>query len=119
LYQYLTAELNKLSPAYIHLVGSAARSKEEGVDLLKKVRQTFQGALILNGGYTPETASEVITAGMADLVSFGSPFIANPDLPYRIQQQVPLTAPDPSLFFSPGKKGYIDYSRAPTALQAE
>lgn len=119
LYQYLFAGLNKLSPAYLHIVEASARAKEEGVDLLKKIRQTFSGTIIANGGYTPEKASEAITAGQADLVSFGSSFIANPDLPYRMQHGIPLAAPDPSLFFSPGEKGYIDYPSAPTALQAE
>ncbi|RZK46776.1 MAG: alkene reductase, partial [Pedobacter sp.] len=63
-------------------------------------------------GYTLERATEAIRSGETDLVSFGSLFIANPDLPHRFQHDLPLSSPDPGLFFTPGEKGYIDYPAA-------
>jgi N-ethylmaleimide reductase len=45
----------------------------------------------------------------ADLVSFGVPFIANPDLVARFRDDIPLQAPDQATFYTPGAKGYTDY----------
>jgi N-ethylmaleimide reductase len=46
----------------------------------------------------------------ADLVSFGSKFIANPDLPYKLQNDIPLATPDVSAFYTVDEVGYTDYS---------
>jgi N-ethylmaleimide reductase len=53
----------------------------------------------------------VLSAGQAELVAFGRPFIANPDLVSRLQHELPLTTPDMSTFYTPGAKGYSDYPR--------
>ena len=50
--------------------------------------------------------------GVADLTGFGKAFLANPDLVRRFEKKLPLNAPDPSTFFTPGPKGYIDYPTA-------
>lgn len=54
-------------------------------------------------------ASAAIAAGDADLVSFGRPFIANPDLPERMRLDAPVVEPDPSTFYGGGAEGYVDY----------
>ena len=54
-------------------------------------------------------SEEALTKGWADLVAFGRPFIANPDLPYRLQNGLPLNTPDRTTFFGGGAKGYTDY----------
>jgi len=65
----------------------------------------------VNGGYTLEIAQEALRTGAADLVSFGAPFIANPDLPERLSRRAPLNTPDVATFYSDGPRGYIDYPR--------
>ncbi len=73
------------------------------------MRRAFGGAFIVNGGYDATTAEAALAMGDADLVSFGRPFIANPDLPERIASGAPWSAPDPSTFYGGGAKGYTDY----------
>lgn len=109
-YDYLSAELGKLGLVYIHLVEASAREHEEGRRLVKNIRSNFSNLLILNGGYAAGTAAEAIEEGRADLISFGTPFIANPDFPERIQNRLPLAQPDTATFYTPGEKGYVDYT---------
>jgi len=115
-YEHLALKLNELSPAYIHVVEYAARGHEEGRNLLKSIRTLFNGVLIANGGYTLQMAMEKLEKGEADLISFGTPFISNPDLPYRLKHQLPLTGPNAELFYTPGEKGYTDYPVAENQL---
>ena len=64
---------------------------------------------MVGGGYTQETAEEVLRNEQTDLVAFGTPFIANPDLVDRIRANVPLESADTTLFYGGGTKGYADY----------
>lgn len=109
-YVRLTEELNKLDIAYIHLVEAASRNQEKGPELLSRIREQFNNLVIANGGYNRESAEEVLESGRADLVSFGVPFISNPDLPRRFKEEIPLNQPDKSTFYSADEKGYTDYS---------
>jgi N-ethylmaleimide reductase len=111
-YDLLTRELNKYNLAYLHVVEYAAKQSDEGVKLLDAIRKNFNNTLILNGGYTADRAQQTIHAGQADLISFGAPFIANPDLPHRMKNNIPLAQPDVHLFFSAGTEGFIDYAPA-------
>jgi 2,4-dienoyl-CoA reductase-like NADH-dependent reductase (Old Yellow Enzyme family) len=77
------------------------------------LRRAFGGVYIGNDGFTPETAEAMVERGEVDAVAFGRSFIANPDLPSRIRGKSPLNAPDPSTFYSPGPKGYVDYPALP------
>lgn len=108
-YQALAKELSKLDILYVHLVELAAVKHEEGRRLLKEIRADFSNILIINGGYTGERAEKALEENQADLIAFGVPFIANPDLPERIKQNILLTSPDPDTFYTPGEKGYTDY----------
>ncbi|WP_291143885.1 alkene reductase [Flavobacterium sp. UBA7680] len=108
-YDYLSAELNKLDIAYLHLIDYAARASEEGLNLIQKIRTNFNNALILNGGYTKERALVGLENDKADLISFGSSFISNPNLPYKLENNLELTPADPSTFYMPDEKGYTDY----------
>jgi N-ethylmaleimide reductase len=111
-YDYLTEQINQRGILYIHLVDYAALATEEGRDLVKRSREIFSSILIRNGGYNKERAQEVLENGEADLISFGTPFISNPDFPERIKKGVALNAPLPDFFYTPGEKGYIDYALA-------
>jgi N-ethylmaleimide reductase len=96
--------------AYLHLVvpGSVDPESDSG-RITAHLRERFRGPLMVNGGYTHEAAEAVIGSGRADLVSFGSSFLANPDLPERFAEGVPLNPPNPSTFYGGGAEGYTDY----------
>lgn len=109
-YATLVEELNRLDIAYIHLVETAARNYDQGLELLNLLRDKFENLVIVNGGYDRESAEEVLDERRADLVSFGIPFISNPDFPRRLEQEIPLAEPDKNTFYSADEKGYTDYS---------
>ena len=69
-----------------------------------------------NGGYDREKANAALAAHRADLVSFGSLFLANPDLPVRFATQAPFNAPDHTTFYGGTAKGYTDYPYLPTPV---
>lgn len=110
-YQYLAGELQKLNLVYLHLVDhSSTGAPEVPLAVKKAIRQQFRNTLILSGGYDIEKTEQDISSGLANLVAFGRPFISNPDLPERLQNQWPLTqVKDPSTYYSAGAHGYTDY----------
>ena len=73
------------------------------------LRRQFSGAWIVNNGYQRQMAFDAIAAGTADLVSFGRPFISNPDLVRRLRENAPLNDLDKSTLYGGGAKGYTDY----------
>ena len=109
-FDYLSSELEKVGILYIHLVEAAVRQHDEGARLIAKIRENFNGILILNGGYNAELSEQAFENKNADMISFGSKFIANPDLPYRLKNGLDLNAADSSTFYTPDEKGYIDYA---------
>ncbi len=107
---YLTEELNQFEPAYLHLVdNSALGSPDVSKSIFSRIREKFNGTLIMNGGFTKEEAEKSISDNKTDLVSFGRPFLANPDLVYRLENDLELNEPDPDTFYTPGEEGYTDY----------
>ena len=75
----------------------------------RDVRQAFSGRIIYAGRYTAERGARLVEAGLADLVAFGRPFIANPDLPRRIANGWPLNALDPATLYGGAEQGFTDY----------
>lgn len=73
------------------------------------IRRVFKGPLILNSDYTADRAEADLASGIADAISFGRPFIANPDLVERIRTGAPWAEADMKTWYSPGPEGYIDY----------
>lgn len=74
------------------------------------VRDAFGRTIILSGGVCDlERAERDLTAKKGDLVAFGRPFLANPDLVRRLQTKAWLNPPDLMTFYTPGPKGYVDY----------
>jgi len=73
------------------------------------VRSNFSGKILYAGKYNVERGVRVVKAGWGDLIAFGRPFIANPDLPERIAQGWPLNAVDPATMYGGTDKGYTDY----------
>jgi len=112
-FSYVIRKLSALRVGYLHLTEPNARVLEAGNVQIKKVAQTFQPMtyvpLIINTGFDKVKANAVLAAGEADLVAFGVPFLANPDLPERFRRNQPLNKPDPATFYGIGHKGYTDY----------
>ena len=73
------------------------------------LRLIYRGTLIYAGKYTAERAEAALRNGWADLIGFGRAFVANPDLPHRLRQGVPLNEPDGRHFFGGAEVGYTDY----------
>lgn len=73
------------------------------------MRKAFAGAFILNSDLDGKGGQAVLDQGLADAVSFGRPFIANPDLPRRFERDLALTKGDPATYYSQGAEGYVDY----------
>ena len=112
LYDYIVNRLNDYGLAYVHLIepftdvtGNANAVQQ----VAKHFRKIYNGTIIINRAFTKETANLVLDAGDADLVSFGVPFLANPDLVERFKADAPLNQPDQTTFYTPGEKGYTDY----------
>jgi N-ethylmaleimide reductase len=115
----LASELNRIGIGYIHLiepVGGRLGATLPDARIAPLIRAQFDGALILNGGYDATSGNEVIDSGLADLVSFGVLFLANPDLPFRFAQHAPLNSENPSTFYTGEEKGYIDYPALGTGI---
>ncbi len=120
-FSYVINALNDFDLAYLHLMETSEADLRHGGHKIPSslFRPIYRGTLIVNGGYTKETASAALAEGNADLVSFGSLFVANPDLPERFRLDAPLNQPDSSTFYAPPcddsvescgfEKGYTDY----------
>lgn len=109
-YRYLAEQLNQRGLVYIHLVDHSAMGAPEVPAAIKAdFRSRFKGRLILSGGYDAERAESDLQAGKCDLIAFGRPALANPDLVQRWQDHATLNEPDMSTFYTPGPKGYTDY----------
>jgi len=109
-FDHVAGALNQFDLAYLHVmeVNFDTGSPPPVFDF-KQLRRCFKGAYIANGGYDKESANAALQAGDADLVAFGVPFIANPDLVARFAKNAPLNRPDPATFYGGDEKGYTDY----------
>ena len=111
-FDHALGELNKFDLAYVHLMDGLGFGFHKLGDpfTLQDARKLYKGILIGNCGYTQETAEAAISAGHADMIAFGRPFISNPDLVNRFQKGWPL-APmaDMATWYAPTKEGYNDF----------
>jgi len=76
------------------------------------IRAAFKGPLVLNSDYVGETAQAALDSGVADAIAFGRTFLANPDLPRRLRDGLPLTPDVMATWYSQGAEGYLDYPMA-------
>lgn len=106
--------LEAVGIAYLSLAEADWDDAPELPDTFRRaVRETFSGRIIYAGKYTPQRAEAAITAGWADMVAFGRPFIANPDLPARIANDWPLNTLDATSMYGGTERGYTDYPSYP------
>ena len=116
-FSYVIDALNDFGLAYIHLMEPSPQDLEHG-DVINPVLPEFcslyRGTIIANGGYDKDRGNEVIAKGEAQLVSYGRPYIANPDLVQRFKTDAELNEPNPKTFYGRGddenaEVGYTDY----------
>jgi len=120
LFGHFAEQLGRRGLAYAHVIeGTTGGDRTAaGVDYAA-LKRAFQGAgggaWMVNNGYTRDMALDAVAAGQADLVAFGVPFLANPDLVERLRLNAPLNAPDKATFYGGGAEGYTDYPALPKA----
>ena len=123
LFDHVLRQLAPLNLAYVHLIEGATGGPRELPDRpfdFAAARATYraaggQGAWMVNNGYTRELAEAALAQG-ADVVAFGRPFIANPDLVERLRTHAPLNEGDRNTWYGGGAMGYTDY---PTLAQVQ
>jgi N-ethylmaleimide reductase len=131
-FSYAAYALNRFNLAYLHVsetIGEQERRSADGSFVVLSragaeprvspvMRAIFRGPFIANGGYGGETGNAAVAGRQADLVAFGTPFLANPDLPERLRAGAPLNAPDRATFYGGDARGYTDYPALETANAA-
>jgi N-ethylmaleimide reductase len=113
-YTYILEKLGEYDLGYIHLVGPAVELAGTVLDQIKAdyfgyFRRLYKGTIMSNLGFGHASGNEILAKGHADLVSLGTPFIANPDLVERFQRDLVFAVPDAGTFYSGGATGYTDY----------
>jgi N-ethylmaleimide reductase len=108
---HVIEQVSGLGLGYLHLVEGetgGARVLPAGASIAA-LRNHFKGAYMANNGYDRALAVEAVASGAADLIAFGKPYIANPDLVARLERGTPLNVPDHATFYGGAEKGYTDY----------
>jgi N-ethylmaleimide reductase len=111
---YVTEQLDRLGLAYLHVVEPRIKGNEtidENAEpvAVQHLRTLFKGSIIAAGGFNRQSAETLVAQGHADMVAFGRAFIANPDLPRRFREDIPLNAYDRDTFYGGDAGGYTDY----------
>jgi len=104
--------LNSYELGYLHVVETAQNSKgssEEDLAVSAHLRTLWKGLYVVNGGYDGPRGEEALQTGHADAVAYGRAFLANPDLPRRLQLGAVLNEPDPTTFYGGDAAGYTSY----------
>lgn len=109
-FDYIVDQLEALGIVYIHVVEGATGGPRDVAPFdFGSLRRRFSKTYIANNGYDFELASSHLAEGRADLIAFGRPFIANPDLVERLKSDAPLAEINPATLYGGGAAGYIDY----------
>ncbi|MDD5563695.1 MAG: alkene reductase [Thermoanaerobaculaceae bacterium] len=112
-YTVLVPKLASTGLVYVHVVDHSAMGAPTVPEELKlALRRAWPRTFILSGGFDRATAEAALKEGRGDLIAFGRPFLANPDLVTRLERRLSLNAPDAATFYTPGAKGYTDYPTA-------
>jgi N-ethylmaleimide reductase len=112
-YRKLVAALAATGIQYVHLVDHSSMGAPPVPGELKlALRKAWPSTFMLAGGFDRAGAEAALREGRADLVAFGRPFLANPDLVTRLERALPLNPPDFTTLYTPGPKGYTDYPLA-------
>lgn len=122
LFEYVVQQLAPLNLAFLHIIEGATGGPRDFIQgdkpfdyaALHTAYRNAGGkaAWMVNNGFDAALATQALTEG-ADLIAFGRPFIANPDLTRRLREGAALNAPDQATFYGGGAKGYTDYPTMP------
>lgn len=107
-FAYILQKLSLRGLAYAHVLEGDMMTKQKNVDY-SALRSHYNGVYLANNGYDLELAQRAVESGHADLIAFGTAFLANPDLVRRYKENLPLNQPDYSTFYAGDEKGYNDY----------
>lgn len=110
LFNFVTEQLNQFNLAYLHAVegGIHGGGKADAFDF-DQMRKLFKGAYMANLAYDKARGNAAIASGHADVIAYGVPFIANPDLVERYKTDAALNEADSKSFYGGNEKGYTDY----------
>ena len=102
--------LNDFGIAYIHIAEADwDDSPEMPISFKRELRKAFHGIMIYSGKYDRARAEKALKEGWSDMIGFGRAFIANPDLPYRMANNLALNEPRSEFYFGGAEEGYTDY----------
>jgi N-ethylmaleimide reductase len=108
LFNYVADALNQFNLAYLHVVEGGMGGEVAAFDFAQ-LRKHFNNAYMANLGYDKARGNAAIASGHADVIAYGVPFIANPDLVERYKTNAPLNEADGNTFYGGDAKGYTDY----------
>jgi N-ethylmaleimide reductase len=110
-FSYVIEQLDRRGIVYLHVIEGDQSDVRHGGRIVPTslFRPLFKQALIVCGNYTHDRAEKNLSEGACDMVAFGRPFLANPDLPHRFAVNAPLNPPDSRTFYGGTEKGYTDY----------
>ncbi|WP_343329787.1 alkene reductase [Polaribacter staleyi] len=114
-FEYIIKKLNDYNLAYVHLsepFTDVSKVPFAVTEIAKHFRPLYKGTLMINTAFDQEKGNKVLEAGDADLIAYGKPFISNPDLVARFENNLELAAWDQDTFYTQGAKGYTDYPNA-------
>ncbi len=112
-FNLLINELNRMPLSYIHIMNvpfPADKFPAYPINPVEVFGKLTHHTVIANCGYTKDTGEAELQNGIAKLISFGTLFLANPDLPKRFELNAELNLPDRATMYGGQDKGYIDYS---------
>lgn len=118
---HVVRQLDLRGVGYLTMLEPNAKEKEKGVaiaDVTGTFRPMTTVPFITNTGYDKVKGNAVVAEGKADLVAYGVPYIANPDLVERFRVDGPMNKPNPALFYGTGAEGYTDYPTMAEAVAA-
>ncbi|MHA3977327.1 alkene reductase [Halovulum sp. GXIMD14794] len=112
-YSYLIPRLGRYNLAYLHMIEGQAVDDPSLPDgqSHEVLKALWNGVYMVNNAYDAQRARDVVDSGKADLVSFGRPFISNPDLVTRLEKNAELALPDRDTMYGGGAEGYTDYPK--------
>jgi N-ethylmaleimide reductase len=109
LFNYVVDSLNQFNLAYLHVIeGGIGGGDAQAFDFVE-LRKHFNNAYMANLGYDKARGNAAIASGHADVIAYGVPFLANPDLVERYKTDAPLNRADVNTFYGGAEKGYTDY----------
>jgi N-ethylmaleimide reductase len=110
IFNFVADALNQFDLAYLHAVEGGIHGGGESDPFdFETFRKQFKGAYMANLSYDKARGNAAVQSGHADVIAYGVPFIANPDLVERFKQDAPLNEADSKTFYGGTEKGYIDY----------